>query len=521
MQGGPDDTGCATPFVSESRVKTLVWLLPVLAFSCFAIGVRNEAIGDDLPLLVRLDGFSLTELPKLFFEGYWAPETRTGLYRPLMLSAVGVQQTLFGTESLLGFHLVSYALHAACTWLVFRVLAPLVGSSTAWLAALFFALHPIHAEAVVTLYGQAELLATFFGLLALERALAAEREGGDLKNLIVACVCYALALLSKEGAVVILPIFWWIAALFLRSTRPPGLRRWFGAAEIGFAAVLVIYLVLRVHALEELFVPDEQTVLRGQGGLRIIVVSLGSYLRMLIAPVKQVIYYGHLRDALVGVPWSSLAWLAAAILLIAWVGSRRPGAAFWVGLGWMGLGLAPVANVVPIGIIAAERVLYLPSVGFVLLMALTLAWFGQNAKGKRLVIPLCLALVISYAALSARTAWRWRTPYSLWKSTVEFYPASPKAHAAYGMEILAVARMAGQAELGVALPKAEEEFRRALQLNDHSSTAFMGLGLIALMRSDCQSALPLLRQAASIATDDRTIHQLMQPCLKREDGERQ
>ena len=62
------------------------------------------------------------------------------------------------------------------------------------------------------------------------------------------------------------------------------------------------------------------------------------------------------------------AWVA--LIVLAWRRGRRV-AAF--GLGWIGIALLPVANLVfPVGVLVAERTLYLPSAGIALAVAAVL-----------------------------------------------------------------------------------------------------------------------------------------------------
>ena len=487
------------------------WVLPLLAGACFAIALGNEPIGDDAPLLRRLEGVGPGQLPELFRQNYWGALHSVGLYRPASLSLIAAQRWLFGTDTLIGFHLVSLGLHAGCTWLVFRVLSHFVDDATAWLAAALFAVHPIHAEAVVTVYGQCDLLATLFSLLALERALAVQRLGNGAGRLILALLFYLLALLAKEAAIVAPLLCAWVLGSTCRRERR-GIARWVGGVEIGFVLVTLVYLGLRLAVLGRLLVPGEASVMEGAGGLGVPVVTLGTYLKLLVAPVGQTIYYGHLRDALSGGAWPAALWAFAGLVLLLVAVTRRPGGAVTIAGGWIAIALLPIVNAIPIGIIAAERALYLPSVGFALLTSIAIETLARRLGKRELGALLAATLVIVYLGLSARVAWRWRDPHSLWQSTIEAHPTSPKAHAAYGMEILNLARGRGPREIEDGMRRAEREFRRALELNARSADARMGLGIIGLMEGDCSKALAELRRAEALRPGDRTVADLMSAC---------
>jgi hypothetical protein len=493
-----------------ARATPPTWLLPLLAVTCFASALGNEAIGDDIPILQRLQGIDPASLWTLFCENYWGGERHVGLYRPLSLSALAIQKWLFGTESMLGFHLVSLALHVGCTLTLRRLLSRVAGEPTAWWAAALFAVHPIHVEAVVTAYGQCDLLAAFFGLLALERGYPAAKKQLSTSRSLASCVCCLLALLSKESAIVVPALGFLYAALLYRDKRS-GLRRWVGSTELGFAAVTAIYLGLRFGVLGGFFVPSESSVMGGAGGLKVPIVTLGTYVRLLVAPTGQTIFYGHSRDALTGYAWSEVLWLGGAVLLTAYTLRRRPGPAFTLGIGWLAIAILPVSNIIPIGVVAAERALYLPSMGFALLSALAFEFIARRFDA-RIAVASCVALILIYLGVSARVTWHWRTPYSLWESTVKAHPTSPKAHAGYGIEILERVRIEKSAGLEEEIQRAESEFRRALSLNEHSADARIGLAIIAIMKRDCPTAIAELQHAQRQRPADPDITKLMQEC---------
>jgi len=85
-----------------------------------------------------------------------------------------IDARLFGRHAA-GFHVVNLLLHAGCVLLLWRLLRRLFPnrSGAAWLTTLVFAVHPLHAEAVVGVVGRAELWAAFWCLLAYLLAVTA------------------------------------------------------------------------------------------------------------------------------------------------------------------------------------------------------------------------------------------------------------------------------------------------------------------------------------------------------------
>ena len=123
--------------------------------------------------------------------------------------------------------------HVAATLLVFALAAELLAPAAALAAALVFAVHPVHVEAVANSVGRLELMTAVWVLAA----LLAHRRGSRL-----APAFYALALLSKENAVVFLALA--VASDRLLSTKWRETlreRRWLYAS---YAGVTVAYAIL-------------------------------------------------------------------------------------------------------------------------------------------------------------------------------------------------------------------------------------------------------------------------------------
>lgn len=140
----------------------------------------------------------------------WLEPGATQQYYPLVHSAFWLMHRLWG-DATIGYHLVSIGLHALSALLLALILARLA-VPRAWLAALVFALHPVHVESVAWI---SELKNTLSGVLALASALAylrfdASRRPGAYA---AALGLFILALLSKTVTAslpaLLLVVLWW------------------------------------------------------------------------------------------------------------------------------------------------------------------------------------------------------------------------------------------------------------------------------------------------------------------------
>src|SRR2546427_560164 len=93
------------------------------------------------------------------------PSTTGSLYRPLTMVSYGLN-ALLGPDPL-SYHLVNVALHALAAFAAFSLARSLLRSTpAAGVAALLFAVHPVHTEPVANIAGRSEVLAGLFSLLA-------------------------------------------------------------------------------------------------------------------------------------------------------------------------------------------------------------------------------------------------------------------------------------------------------------------------------------------------------------------
>jgi hypothetical protein len=182
----PPEICMDAPSVALSERSTAArWLpLAVFVFSAllFADSARNGFAMDDRPLVVNNPLIrDLRGVPELFRLDYWAPDQRSGLYRPLVTTSYAIDWAL-GGEDPIGYHLVNVGLHAANAALVAAVLlAAIANLPLSATAAFLFAAHAVHTEAVANVAGgRPELLAAFFALLSLRLYLA--RRGARVRS---------------------------------------------------------------------------------------------------------------------------------------------------------------------------------------------------------------------------------------------------------------------------------------------------------------------------------------------------
>lgn len=408
-----------------------------------------------------------------------------GLYRPLTSLSYALDFQLGGGDAR-AFHRSNALLYLVVVALVFHLaLVYGRGFGFALAFALLFAVHPVHCDAVDAIAGRSELLALLFSLLSLIAFLEARAADGRSRPWLALSVgAYALACAAKETGVVlpaILAAHAWVLPLApARDERRAGL-----ILLAPFVGVLALYLVARFNALGS-FAPAEP-LLRGVP-LEIRLHTLGSvfleYLRLLVFPgvLETDFYYREQLGIAAGATVRSLCGLAllgAAGGALAWLLLRAGHArgrlsspmASAQALSACGLAiflgfLFPVSHLLDFGALMAERFLFAPSTGFLLLVVLagaTALERGRASPGLRRSVAVALvgALALAGALRSAARAAEWRDAVALWVAADRDLPNHPGIRAN-----LAAARIA-RGELDAAAALLEESL---VQHPDHPET---------------------------------------------------
>src|SRR5688572_22437555 len=106
-----------------------------------------------------LENPTLNANPSLFWRAYLASGVE--FYRPLSTVTFALDRALFGNWAA-GYHIHNVIWHIAASIGFLLFAERLIGARGARFAALLFAVHPIHTEAVTGIVGRMELMAAAF-----------------------------------------------------------------------------------------------------------------------------------------------------------------------------------------------------------------------------------------------------------------------------------------------------------------------------------------------------------------------
>ncbi len=154
-------------------------LAALVAFAVFATTLAYQFVYDDRSVIVDNPCFFTLANWREIVTSPWWPR---GLYRPLTSLTLAANWTL-GPGRPFDFHLINVLMHAAATAALCVLARRLMPRSAALAAAVLFAVHPVHVEAVANVVGRAEVLATLFvivSVLAYLRWGDPTEDGGSL-----------------------------------------------------------------------------------------------------------------------------------------------------------------------------------------------------------------------------------------------------------------------------------------------------------------------------------------------------
>ena len=437
-----------------------------------------------------------------------------------------ISSLLYRTEWLVGlgnvglYHLTSILLHAVATWLVFLFARRLGAASwIAFGAALLFAAHPVHVEAVAYVSGRPDLLATLFALASLLVATSAPVcAPGGCRNWRVwpAYGLFALAALSEEAALVT-PF---VLVLLDRVANPRRTWRERRVVYAGFFGVLVATLLWRLG--------EGQLHLRAHGevpagaALAAPFVALFDGMRALVVPW----HLNALRYFPESLAPGAIVWRAALplVLLALFVWWRRNDPLARAGAILLALPLIPALPLPPFeGSYLMDRALYFASVGFCFLAGSAVGWLAERIPGgQRAGIAVTVATAALLALVTLARIPVWRDNVTLLQAATKADPTDPKPQLLLAEHYVAAgdptaALAAVERALAVdstnadayhkktavlilmdQFPRAEAAARKSVSLDPKDAIGWANLGDVLLRQGKTDEAIAAARRAVAL-----------------------
>ncbi|XP_072164722.1 protein O-mannosyl-transferase TMTC1-like [Diadema setosum] len=504
-QHSAHSSNASLPLLSRSHIHLYI-IIAVVSFVLFSNTLYADFVHDDIfAIKNNKDVLPSTALWKVFQDDFWgksmSDNTSHKSYRPLCILTFRLNYLVSGLQPF-SYHLVNILLHSSvsvlfmyvCQHVIFQDITP------AFISALLFAVHPIHCEAVAGVVGRADVLSCLMFLLSFLAFISLLRPRDlwqSVKFRAVAVRC---------------------AVLFCAVSVFLGFRIWMLNGHLP-------------HFSEE----DNPAAFADHMTTRFLTYSylVAFNIGLLLCPVT-LSYDWQVGSIPLIESWRdsrNLATLAAvggllSLGLHCLVRSKSDEKRILLcGLLFLAIPFLPASNLFfKVGFVVAERILYIPSLGFCILLAWGISKLYSNTTCRMLRILLAFCTLTTIFCLCQRTWIRngvWKSRETLFRSGLETLPHNAKMHYNYGNYLMdsgfplaAIERFeetlrlhpqhaSANNNLGTLLSqdqpeRAKKYFLRALQINPRHAKAYFNLANLYSDSGELTEAERLLEKALEI-----------------------
>ena len=433
-------------------------------------------------------------------------------YRPLQMVSYRLIAEAAGLKPWV-FHLVNLGFHLTATLAAYFLIWQLTRRSGLSLAAAaLFAVHPEHSEAVAWIASLPEMGCAIFFFLAFwlflrayeSKTVLVKRKQQQVELppttrcwlIAASCIALLIALLWKEMALTLPAVIAAYAFIFVPAHAATwGARLRAAAAKSApYWAAVAAYISLRFAVLGYFSTVQHNWELTPlQYGLSTVEL-VGQYWFRLAAPGGFSIFHTFVPAAGITEPRAiaALAFLIAGVALVFSGMRRAPLPSF--AAAWVFITLTPVLNLRGVGEnVFAERYLYIPSLGFCLLVAWLAAEALRRLPARAARWSAVAATSIVALAAIAQTRQRvpdWKDEYTLFLRATQASPKAALMHSSLAQVLLDRGDLNG----------AEQEYLRAIDAaqnaphpgRDQVANAYVGLANVYTKRGEYQRALQAL-----------------------------
>ena len=430
-------------------------ILFMLAFFLYANVINNDYALDDVAVIQQnkftKQGFA--GIPKILHTFYWAGywDQNAGLYRPLSMISFAIEYQFF-KDNPHASHCINVLLYGLIAVLLYRTLKRILKNYDPiipLIASVLFIIHPIHSEVVANIKSRDELLCLITFLLSLNFLLDySEKE--NKKHLMLGLLFYFLSLMSKEGAIVFVAII--PLTFFFFSEVPQKKIITIGGYLFGVALVFYgIHEYVIHHAPEQHPYSKYDNALVDapelSSRLATAIYILGRYIVMLFYPHPlsydysfgeiSILNWGNIKVLFSFALHASLG--AYAILNLKKKDIIAYGILFYF------IGISLVSNTfMLIGTTMAERLLFVPSIGFCIIIAALIHKYSKNnsldireyLKNNTLIALLLIGVLVLSSYKIVKRNRNWKNNFTLFKQDVKACPGSSRTQYNYGTELL-------------------------------------------------------------------------------------
>lgn len=343
-------------------------------------------------------------------------------YRPVCTFSYFFDYYLYGMNPV-GFHLTNIIWHSLSCILVYFFIFLISGNfPLSFITSLFYAIHPIQTESVNAISFRWDIMAMTFLLTSIIAFIKMMRATSHKYfYYALSLFSFVLAIFSKESAL-IAPLIIVIYSFIYRDIKEIIKQKYY---YLGFFLILLFY----VYIVQFI----------AQNPVRKINYYEGSMLTTFLTMSKVFVYYLYnlifplnlYADYIIPFSYSVLevkvilSILTIVILLMAGIILRKINKETSFGVFYFFITLIPVSNIIPFGHLMNDRYLYIPSLGFCLVLSYLLLKLFKN-KYHLLAVVFLIFLFYSTRTISQNIIWQ--DEMRLWKNVYQKFPNSSRAN---------------------------------------------------------------------------------------------
>uniref|UniRef100_A0A671SZ17 dolichyl-phosphate-mannose--protein mannosyltransferase n=1 Tax=Sinocyclocheilus anshuiensis TaxID=1608454 RepID=A0A671SZ17_9TELE len=504
--------------------------LVAVCLLCYSNSLWGEFVHDDIWAITNNpDVRPGSSLRSIFTNDFWgkrmADNTSHKSYRPLCILTFKLN-ILLGGMTPFYFHLVNVFLHCVVTALLMLTCEQCVfeDSNFSFLTALLFSVHPIHTEAVSGIVGRADVLASMLFLLAFLSYIRMADEFPptvSVLSLALSLLLGTCAMLVKETGVTVFGVCVLYDFLVLcRTCRTPV----FYCVLLQVTVIMSFRLWLMGGSMPLFSEQDNPASFSLYLLTRFLTYCylLAFNAWLLLAPIVLCYDWQVGSIPLVESLWDgrNIASLTLALVMLALsLNCKMKGKEVLVGLLFLIFPFIPASNLFfRVGFVVAERVLYMPSMGYCVLVV-----HGLNRLNSVVSRWGAAALTVSMLVVLLLFSWKtiqqneiWLSREALFRSGIQTLPHNAKVHYNYANFLkdrgrnqeaiyhyktalrLYPRHASALNNLGTLTHQTEEAevyYRRALNINPHHNRALFNLGNLLKSQGKEEEAERMLKES--------------------------
>lgn len=428
-----------------------ILLLVLVAMAVYANSLPNSFNFDDAQFVVAnsaVHGFSLHNLKAVFTSVPNAVE-----YLPVRDLTYMLDYELWKLNPL-GYHISNlfyFVLALIALYFLFLRIFLMIFSGhedaetsagrAAFIAALIYAIHPVHVESVACISQRKDILSGLFYFTGLFLYIESWKKPGG--RYLLSLLMFLLAGLSKM-TVVIMPVSVLLLELYFAPQEINSGKRPLRTIPFFVLAAALTVLGIYIARLTGVYTMAEAGLSsRIAGFFEVVLINI----KMLFDPYPLVVWHqfdmpaGFLSGA---IPALSIAAVAALVYLVFRFRKTRKALSF--GFAWMLTSMVPVSGLFPTTVIVAERYMFLPSAGFCLAAGwgiFRLLPFLNKGVFSRLPAwavgagaAWALAMAVAFPAITVERNMDWKDKITLYTADLAHHPDLVKTYICLGKEYI-------------------------------------------------------------------------------------